>query len=183
MDASTTSKAGRLEQCRQNARNKSQSKRKAALEALATLEREGKPVTKAAVAKRAGVSTVFIRSHPDLVQAIEEADRARLATAVTGPDPVVKARDVVIDTLKRRLDDMKKALDAKEAALRLKQREIDALYGKLAASSPLSDQELRAKLEELQVRATKAEEQIADLKRTLFARRYVRMAQKARKRR
>jgi hypothetical protein len=37
-----------------------------------------KVITKAAVARRAGVSVVFLRKHPDLVQAIEEAEHALL---------------------------------------------------------------------------------------------------------
>src|SRR5260370_11596191 len=70
MGVSTTAKQTRAEQCRKNAQAKSEHKRRTAFEALMLLQQEGKPVTKAAVAKRAGVSVVFLRSHPDLVQAI-----------------------------------------------------------------------------------------------------------------
>ena len=66
MDASTTQKRTRAEQCKHNAQAKSEQKRRTAFEALGLLQQEGKPVTKAAVAKRAGVSVVFLRSHPDL---------------------------------------------------------------------------------------------------------------------
>lgn len=97
---------------------------------------------KAAVARRAGVLLVFLRSHPDLVQAIEEAARTREATASPAP-PGSSAKDQVIAALRRRLDEMKQQLAAKDRELRGKQREIDRLYGKLAAASPLTDAELR----------------------------------------
>jgi hypothetical protein len=65
MGVSTTARQTRSEQCRKNAQAKSERKRRTAFEALMLLQQEGKPVTKAAVAKRAGVSVVFLRSHPD----------------------------------------------------------------------------------------------------------------------
>ena len=49
----------------------------------------------------------------------------------------------MIAALRRRLDEMKQQLSAKDRELRGKQREIDQLYGKLAAASPLTDAELR----------------------------------------
>jgi len=141
MDASTTQKRTRAEQCKHNAQAKSEQKRRTAFEALSLLQQEGKSVTKAAVAKRAGVSVVFLRSHPDLAQAIEEAEQVRLHTpTVSSPD---RAKDQVIAALRRRLDEMKQTLGKKDAELRQKQREIDRLYGKLAAGSVLADPELR----------------------------------------
>ncbi|GHO86060.1 hypothetical protein [Dictyobacter formicarum] len=146
MDASTTTKRTRTEQCKHNAQAKSEQKRQATLEALALLKQEHKPVTKAAVAKRAGVSVVFLRSHPDLMQAIEEAEQTRLHTPTAlSPD---RAKEQVIAALRRRLDEMKQALLKKDVELRQKQREIDLLYGKLAAGSQLTDPELRSALVE-----------------------------------
>jgi uncharacterized coiled-coil protein SlyX len=49
----------------------------------------------------------------------------------------------VIAALRRRLDEMKQQLAAKARELHEKQREIDRLYGKLAAASPLTYAELR----------------------------------------
>jgi hypothetical protein len=43
---------------------------------------------------------------------------------------------------------MKQQLAAKDQELRGKQREIDRLYGKLAAASPMTDAELRSALAE-----------------------------------
>jgi len=120
------------------------------------LQQEGKPVTKAAVAKRAGVSVVFLRSHPDLVQAIEEAEQGRLHTPTT-PSPD-RTKDQVLAALRRRLEEMKQALGKKDAELRQKQREIDRLYGKLAAGS---ESELRAALVEAFARIVVLEEQLA----------------------
>jgi hypothetical protein len=98
-------------------------------------------VTRSAVARRAGVSVVFLRSHPDLLHAIEEAEqRHRLAPPESAAD---KTKDQVNAALRRRLDDMRQQLAAKDRELRGKQREIDRLYGKLAISSPLTDVELR----------------------------------------
>ena len=147
MDASTTAKRTRAEQCRINAKARSVKKRQAAFDALGRLKHEGRAITKAAVARRAGVSVVFLRTHPDLVQAIEEAEHALL----TAPQPVAradKARDQVIAALRRRLDEMKQTMAAKDVELREKQRELDRLYGKLAAASPLTDPELRRALTE-----------------------------------
>ncbi len=55
-----------------------------------------------------------------------------------------KAKNQVIAALRRRLDEMKQQLAAKDQELRGKQREIDRLYGKLAAASPITDAELRS---------------------------------------
>lgn len=145
MDASTTAKHTRIEQCRKNAQVKSEQKRQAALAAIQELQQENHPVTRSAVARRAGVSVVFLRSHPDLLQALSEAEqRYRLAPPESAAD---KAKDQVIAALRRRLDELKQALAAKDGALRQKQREIDRLYGKLAAGSELSDGELRQGLQ------------------------------------
>ncbi len=97
------------------------------------------------MARQAGVSLVFLRSHPDLLQAIEEAARARSAL-VSSVSPGSLASDQVIAALRRRLEEMKQQLAAKDRELRGKQREIDLLYGKLAAASPLTDAELRSAL-------------------------------------
>ncbi len=97
------------------------------------MQREGKPVTKVAVARRAGVSVVFLRSHPDLVQRIEEAE----ATRRSRPTPVVSAgeatKDQVISSLRRRIENLKCELASKDEIIREKQRQIDRLYGKLAS--------------------------------------------------
>lgn len=146
MDASTTARHTRSEQCRRNAQAKSEQKRQAALVAIQELKLEKHPITRSAVARRAGVSVVFLRSHPDLLQAIEEAEqRRRLTPSESGSD---KAKDQVIAALRRRWDEMKQQLAAKDQQLRGKQREIDRLYGKLAAASPITDTELRSALAE-----------------------------------
>ena len=116
MGVSTTARQTRSEQCRKNAQAKSERKRRTAFEALMLLQQEGKPVTKAAVAKRAGVSVVFLRSHPDLVQAIEEAEQGRLHTPTT-PSPD-RTKNQVIAALRRRLEEMKQAIGKKDAELR-----------------------------------------------------------------
>jgi len=113
--------------------------------ALDALVREQRTITKAAVARRAGVSLVFLRSHPDLLQAIDEAANTRQAAA-SPVSPGDNAKDQVIAALRRRLEEMKQQLAAKDRELRGKQREIDRLYGKLAAASPLTDAELRRTL-------------------------------------
>jgi Family of unknown function (DUF6262) len=141
MGASTTAKQTRSEQCRKNAQAKSEQKRQAALRAIQDLQKENRPVTRAAVSRRAGVSVVFLRSHPDLLQTIEEAEkRYQLAPP---ENPADKTKDQVIAALRRRLDEMKQQLAAKDQELRGKQREIDRLYGKLALGSPLTDAEMR----------------------------------------
>ena len=145
MDVSTTAKHTRSEQCRKNAQIKSQQKRQATLEAMQALKLEKHPVTRAAVAKRAGVSVVFLRSHPDLLQALEEAEQQhRLASPESATE---KAKDQVIAALRRRLEELKQTVAAKDRVLRQKQQEIDLLYGKLAAGSPLTDEELRQGLQ------------------------------------
>ena len=90
---------------------------------------------------------VFLRTHPDLVQAIEEAEHA-LLTSPPPATPADKAKDQVIAALRRRLDEMKQTIAARDAELREKQRELDRLYGKLAAASPLTDPDLRHALTE-----------------------------------
>jgi len=158
MGVSTTAKRTRTEQCKHNAQVKSEQKRRTAFEALTLLLQEGKPVTKAAVAKRAGVSVVFLRSHPDLVQAIEEAEQVRLHTPTTSsPD---RTKDQVIAALRRRLDEMKQTIGKKDAELRQKQREIDRLYGKLATGSQLADPELRCALATALKRLAEQEEHL-----------------------
>jgi hypothetical protein len=160
MDVSTTTKTSRAEQCRKNAQAKSERKRRAAIAALAALQQEKHAITKAAVARQAGVSVVFLRKHQDLLQAIEDAEQRQPATRST-TSHIDQARDQVIAALQRRLDDLKQRLTATETALREKQRECDRLYGKLAAASPLTDSELRRALTEALERLRRAEEQYA----------------------
>lgn len=144
MDASTTAKHTRIEQCRRNAQAKSEQKRQSAFTAIRDLQQERNPVTRSAVARRAGVSVVFLRSHPDLLQAIDEAEQQhRLMPEDRATD---LAKDQIIAALRRRLDEQKQALTRKDAELWQKQREIDLLYGKLAAGSSLTDEELRQQL-------------------------------------
>src|SRR5260370_9747668 len=117
MDASTTVRRTRIEQCKKNAQAKSEQKRQAVRDALAHLVQERQSITKAAVARRAGVSLVFLRSHTDVVQAIEEAMHARV---VSPPPSVVgsPAKDQVIAALRRRLDEMKWQNASKDQELR-----------------------------------------------------------------
>lgn len=144
MDVSTTAKRTRSEQCRKNAQAKSEQKRQATFAAIRELQQGKHPVTRSAVTRRAGVSVVFLRSHPDLLQALEEAEqRHRLESPESAAD---KAKDQVIAALRRRLDEMKQQLATKDQEIRGKQREIDRLYGKLAAGSQLSNTELRSAL-------------------------------------
>ncbi len=150
MDASTTAKQTRSEQCRKNARAKSEQKCQATLNAIQDLQQEQRPVTRTTVARRAGVSGVFLRSHPDLLQAIEEREQCY---RLTSPESAAeKAKDQVIAALRRRLDEMKQQLAAKGQELREKQQEVDRLYGKLAAASPLTDAEMQRALAEALVR-------------------------------
>jgi Family of unknown function (DUF6262) len=144
MGVSTTVRQTRSEQCRKNAQAKSEQKRQATFTAIEELKHEKLPVTRSAVARRAGVSVVFLRSHPDLLAAIAEAEQEhRLTPEDRATNP---AKNVVITALRRRLDEQKQALAEKDAELRQKQREIDRLYGKLAAGSSLTDEELRQQL-------------------------------------
>ena len=155
MGASTTTKHTRAEQCRKNALAKSEQKRQATFAAIRELQQGKHPVTRSAVARRAGVSVVFLRSHPDLLQALEEAEQQhRLAPSEGAGD---RAKDQVIAALRRRLDEMKQQLTAKDQELRRKQREIDQLYGKLAAASPLTDAEMQHALAEALARLASQE--------------------------
>ena len=157
MDASTTTKRTRTEQCRKNAQAKSEQKRQVTFTAIRELQQEKHPVTRSAVARRAGASVVFLRSHPDLLQAIEEAEQQhRLVSPESSAD---KAKDQVIAALRRRLDEQKQILAAKDTALRQKQREIDRLYGKLASGSSFTDVELRQQLQDALMRLAMAEDQ------------------------
>jgi hypothetical protein len=80
------------------------------------------------------VSLVFLRSHPDLLQRIDEADAGRrvVPPALT---PGEGATGQVIAALRRRLEGQKQQLAAKDAVIREQQREIERLYGKLASSA------------------------------------------------
>ncbi|HEU5378588.1 MAG TPA: DUF6262 family protein [Ktedonobacteraceae bacterium] len=153
MDVSTTAKHTRSEQCRKNAQAKSEQKRQATFAAIRELQQGKHPVTRSAVARRAGVSVVFLRSHPDLLQALSEAEQQHRLTPPEGAGE--RAKDQVIAALRRRLDDTRQQLTAKDQELRRKQREIDQLYGKLAAASPLTDAEAQRTLAEALARLAK----------------------------
>src|SRR5260221_4541645 len=71
-----------------------------------TPQGEKRTITKAAVARQAGVSLVFLRSHSDLVQAIEEAARPRSTSALPAV-PGSSAKDQAIAAMRRRLDDQR----------------------------------------------------------------------------
>ena len=66
------------------------------------------------------MSLVFLRSHPDLVQAIEEAQRT-LSASTPSDFPLEQAKDQIIAALRRRLDDLKQQLAIKDAQLRERQ--------------------------------------------------------------
>ncbi len=153
MGVSTTAKQTRAEQCQKNAQAKSEQKRQATFAAIRELQQGKHPVTRSAVARRAGVSVVFLRSHPDLLQAIEDVGQQyRLTPPESTAD---RGKDQVIDALRRRLDELKQTVATKDAELRQKQREIDQLYGKLATGSTLSTPELSQKLQEALARLEK----------------------------
>ena len=159
MDASTTPHSRRVEQCKQNAQAKSAQKRQATFEAIARLRRAGEPVTRAAVAREAAVSVVFLRHHPDLLQAIaaaqgEPAQKPQRAAAQAATEQVLAA-------YRRRMDEMKRQLAAKDVQLHQKQRELDRLYGKLAAGSRLTQAELSQALSDALQRVATLEEQLA----------------------
>jgi hypothetical protein len=160
MGASTTQQT-RTEQCRKNAQAKSEQKRLATFAAIQDLKHEKLPVTRSAVARRAGVSVVFLRSHPDLLAAIAEAEQQHRLTLEDRTTN--RAFDVMIAALRRRLDEQKQALAEKDAQLRQKQREIDRLYGKLAAGSVLTDPDLRCALAAALERLAAHEEHLADI--------------------
>ena len=116
-------------------------------------------MTRAAVAREAAVSVVFLRHHPDLVQAIEAAQgepaqKPQHAAAQAAMDQVVAA-------YRCRLDEMKRQLAAKDVQLHQKQRELDRLYGKLAAGSRLTQAELSQALSDALQRVALLEEQLA----------------------
>ena len=76
MDVSTTAKRTRTEQCQHNAQVKSEQKRQTTFAAIRELQQEKHPVTKAAVARRAGVSVVFLRSHSDLLKLLRQQNNS-----------------------------------------------------------------------------------------------------------
>ena len=80
------------------------------------------------------MSLVFLRSHPDLLQRIDESEAGRPAAPPT-QGPGEAAKDQVIAALRRRLAAQQQHLAAKDALIREQQREIARLYGKLASSA------------------------------------------------
>lgn len=159
MDASAIRHARRVEQCKRNAQAKSAQKRQATFEAIARLRRAGEPVTRAAVAREAAVSVVFLRHHPDLVQAIEAAHEG--PAQKPQPTAAQAATEQVVAAYRRRLDEMKRQLAAKDVQLHQKQRELDRLYGKLAAGSRLTQAEVSQALVDALQRVALLEEQLA----------------------
>ncbi len=109
------------------------------------------------------MSTVFLRSHPDLLQAIAEAATQPVcgASAATA----APARDVVLTSLQRRVDALHAALQDKETLLRHKQREMDRLYGKLAVKSPLIPAELQQQYQDVLHRLLQQDENVLPARR------------------
>jgi len=183
MAASITDKLSRVERCRRNAQCRSDRARQAFIEALALMVKEGKPLVKAKVCQRAGVTPPFLRKHPDLLQLLEDAQARRLASreSVEAATSADKGKERVIEALKRQLDAKQAVINAKEAAVREKDRTISVLLGKLAANSPLSNSDLHQWLAEQTQRAEKAEERVRNLESRLFAKGVVRMRDKVRR--
>lgn len=148
MVESTTLKNSRADQCRQNALNKSQQKRQAVLDAIATLQQQNIPVTRSSVARYANVSYPFLAKHIDLQQAIDEAAESGRATRQAS-ELNTRGKDVAIAAMQRQMEKLKQQVKEKDAELRRKQREIDHLYGKLASRSESTDPELRRRLAEV----------------------------------
>src|SRR6266704_2020948 len=93
MDVSTTAKLTRVEQCQANAKKRSEQKRQAVLIALAQLQREKRTITKAAVARQAGVSLVFLRSPPSPPWLIRERPGdCRFTSAVGGDEAATRCQ-------------------------------------------------------------------------------------------
>jgi hypothetical protein len=183
MGASTTPKLSKEERCRENARSKSEAKRKAFLEALTQMVKEGKPLVKVRVCQRAGVTPPFVGKHPDLQQALEDAQRKRLTSqeTVEAASSADRGKDRMVEALKRQLDAKQAVINAKEAALREKDRTISVLLGKLAANRLLSDDDLHKQLVAQTQRAERSEARAKDLESRLFARRVVQIRDKARR--
>ena len=151
MDGSTKVKLTRSEQCQANAKKRSELKCQATLTALVQLQREKRIITKAAVARQAGVSLVFLRNHPDLLQAIEEAARTREAAA--SPVPLQQCAEVLnyraaspSSSFDRRTIDsifLNTAVgdNAKDQVIAALRRRLEEMKQQLAAK----DQELRRK--------------------------------------
>jgi hypothetical protein len=110
------------------------------------------------VAREAAVSVVFLRHHADLVHAIEAAQGG---PAQQPPRAAAQsATDQVVAAYRRRMDEMKRQLAAKDVQVHQKQRELDRLYGKLAAGSRLTQAELSQALSDAMQRVTTLEEQL-----------------------
>lgn len=174
---STTAKHSRVEQCRNNARAKSEAKRQVFRESLIRQAREGKSLTKAAVCRRAGVSLPFLRAHADLLQALEQAQMARRSGQ---PEPNVSSRADdsqrrITEALRRQLDAKQRACNAKDEELSEKERQIRVLLGKLAAMAVPQSGDLRRELEEATRRAERAEARAKELETQLLAKRVVKM--------
>jgi len=183
MAASITNKLSRTEQCRKNAQSKSEAKRNAFLESLTLQAKEGKSLAKASVCKRAGVTTPFLRAHPDLLQALEEAQTARRAGQAGhhGSCSTDRSKEHIIEALRRQLHSKQVVINAKDAEIREKDREIRTLLGKLASSSPPSSGDLQRQLDEAVKRAERAEAKVEDLESRFFAKRVVKMRDRIRR--
>jgi hypothetical protein len=183
MDASTTPKLSKEDRCRENARSKSEVKRQAFLEALALMVREGQPLAKAQVCRRAGVTPPFVGKHPDLQQALADAQSRHQTSreAAKAASSANRSKDRLVEALRRQLDAKQTVINAKEADLRDKDRTISVLLGKLAANHPLSDSDLHRQFLAQTKRAERAEARVKDLEKRLFAKTYVRSAKVSRR--
>jgi hypothetical protein len=107
----------------QAARQRSQTTRQRAFQALRELAAEGDPVTFEAVARTAGVSRSWLYGQPDLKA---EVERLRTLTARTPVSPPVPARQRASDASLRR------RLEAVNAEVRRLREENQRLRGQLA---------------------------------------------------
>lgn len=96
---------------------------------------KGETISRNRVAKRAGVSLPFLRSHPDLLQVIDEAGAGQRAAAPLPPlDEMTK--DHRIASLQRRLEGKDIIIAKRDEEIRRLKEDNAILYGRLANANP-----------------------------------------------
>lgn len=112
--------------------------RQRTVDALSKLTQQGKPISMAAVAREAGVSTVYLYQHPDLRQQIQtlQAQQQQESKRAQPQAASVQSQGAIISTLRQEIHRLRQENQELKT-------QVERVYGRLALFSQLQDDNQR----------------------------------------
>jgi hypothetical protein len=130
--------AKQVETLRAATEQKKQQSRQKTVDALSKLTQQGKPISMAAVAREAGVSTVYLYKHPDLRQQIQtlQAQQQQEPKRTQSQAASVPSQVAIISTLRQEIRHLRQENQDLKT-------QVELAYGRLALFSQLQEDNQR----------------------------------------